>query len=109
VRSFAQQMADDQSSNYRDLQALCEKKGYAIVPQMDSRQAEIFNKLQSASGSAALDRVYVDAIAADQSGMESLLEKIANNSNDSDITRFASDTLISVKKHEQMAATLVRN
>jgi hypothetical protein len=38
--------------------------------------------------------------------MDGLLEQIANNSNQSEITLFASDTLATVKKHEKMAKDL---
>jgi putative membrane protein len=109
VRGFAQQMADDQSNNYSALQALSDKKKHAIAPQFDGRQAETLRQVQSANNGDAIDRAYLDAMITDQSAMESVLERIANNSNDSDIARFASDTLTMVKKHQQAAAGLVRD
>jgi len=106
VRSFAQQMIDDHSKNYRELLALCQKKNYLIAPELDSGHREILRKLESAESGDAFDGAYIDAMVADHSEMDGILERIANNSNDSDITRFASDTLATVKKHEQMAKDL---
>jgi predicted outer membrane protein len=106
VLNLAQEIADDHSANYQTLVALCGDKKYAIAPQLDERHRILLLKLQSTDSADAVNRIYLDAIATDQSDLDSVLERISGNSNDSDISRFAADTLATVKKHEEVARNL---
>ena len=106
VHDFAQTIASDHTENYQALLGLCRDKKYAIAPRLDATHAEVMRKLHSADSPEAAERAYLDAIAADQAIIDSLLEKIAGNSNDADISRFAADTLTAVKDHEDSARQL---
>jgi len=108
VRDFAQTIASDHGENYRALLELCSDKKYAIAPRVDAMHGEAMRKLGNADSPEAAERAYLDAIAADQANIDSLLEKMAGNSNDADIARFAADTLTEVKKHEDSAKQLAR-
>ena len=106
VRDFAQTIASDHGENYQALLDLCRDKKYAIAPRMDAAHGEAMRKLRSADSPEAAEHAYLDAIANDQATIDSLLEQISGNSNDSDIARFASDTLTAVKNHEDSAKQL---
>jgi putative membrane protein len=106
VKSFAQQMITEHNNNYRDLQALCDKKSFLIAPELDSGHRAILRKLQSGSGDESFDHAYIDAIVSDHAQMDTALDQIANNSNDADLKQFAADTLLVFQKHEQMAKDL---
>ena len=106
VRDFAQTIASDHNENYQALLQLCSDKKYAIAPRVDATHGEVMLKLRSADSPEAAERAYLDAIAADQATIDSLLEKISGNSNDADIKRFAADTLTAVKNHEDSAKQL---
>ena len=106
VRDLAQTISSDHNQNYQALLALCRDKKYAIAPRVDATHGEVMIKLRSADSPEAAERAYVDAIAVDQANIDSLLEKIAGNSNDADISRFATDTLTAVKNHEDSAKRL---
>jgi len=103
VRVLAQQMLSDHNRNYADLQSLCEKKKYAIAPELDASHRAILRKLQAAASDDAFDRAYLDAMNADHGNMAVLLDRTANNSNDAAIKQFAGDTLLTEKKHGQSA------
>jgi len=107
VRDFAQTIAADHDENYRALRALCSDKKYAIAPRIDAAHGEAMRRVSSADSPQAAERAYLDAIAADQAAIDSLLEKTAGNSNDAEISRFAADTLTAVKNHEDSAKQLV--
>lgn len=106
VRDFAQTIASDHDENYQALLALCRDKKYAIAPRVDATHGEVMRGLRSADSPESAERAYLDAIAVDQATIDSLLEKIAGNSNDADIARFAADTLTEVKNHEDAAKQL---
>jgi putative membrane protein len=106
VRDFAQTISSDHSENYQALLELCRDKKYAVTPHGDAAHGEVMLKLRSADSPEAAERAYIDAIAVDQANIDSLLEKMAGNSNDADIARFAADTLTAVKKHEDSAKQL---
>lgn len=106
VRDFAQTMAADHDDNYQALLNLCREKEYAVAPRIDASHGEIMRKLRSADSSESAEHVYLDAIGSDQAAIDSLLEKIAGNSNDAEISRFAADTLAAVKNHEDSAKKL---
>ena len=106
VRDFAQTIASDHGENYQALVDLCRDKKYAVTPRIDATHGVVMGKLRSADSPEAAERAYVDAIAADQAAIDSLLEKTAGNSNDADIARFAADTLAVVKNHEDSAKQL---
>jgi putative membrane protein len=106
VRSLAQQMVAEHGNNFRELQTLGGKKNYPIAAQPEANHGELLDKLVSADSGEAFDREYLDAVVADHALMQGVLERIANDSNDSDIVRFAADTLAAAKKHEQMAKAL---
>jgi putative membrane protein len=106
VRDFAQTIASDHSENYQALLELSRDKKYAVAPRGDATHGLAMAKLRSADSPEAAERAYLDAIAADQANIDSLLEQIAGNSNDADIARFAADTLTAVKKHEDSAKQL---
>jgi putative membrane protein len=106
VRDFAQTIASDHGENYQALLALCSDKKYAIAPRVDATHGEVARRLRSADSPEAAERAYLDAIAADQATIDSLLEKTAGNSNDADIARFAADSLTAVKNHEDSAKQL---
>ena len=106
VHDFAQTIATDHGENYQALLELCRDKQYAIAPRIDAVHGEVLNKLRRADSPEAAARAYLDAIAADQATIDSLLEKIAGNSNDADISRFAADTLTAVKNHEDSTKQL---
>ena len=108
VRDFAQTIASDHGQNYQALLALCSDKKYAIAPRVDAAHGEVMRRVSSADSPEAADRAYLDAIAADQATIDSLLEKTAGNSNDADISRFAADTLTAVKNHEDSARQLTK-
>jgi putative membrane protein len=106
VRDFAQTIASDHSENYQALLGLCRDKKYAVAPRVDAAHGEVMARLRSADTPEAAERAYLDAVAVDQANIDSLLERIAGNSNDADIARFAADTLSAVKNHEDSAKQL---
>jgi len=106
VRDFAQTIASDHGENYQALLDLCRDKNHVIAPRIDAMHGDVIGKLRSADSPLAAERAYLDAIAADQAAIDDPLEKIAGNSNDSDMARFASATLTAVKNYEDSVKQL---
>lgn len=106
VRDFAQTIAADHDENYQALLDLCREKEYAVAPRIDATHGEVMRKLRNADSPQSAERAYLDAIGTDQAAIDSLLEQIAGNSNDAEISRFAADTLAAVKNHEDSAKKL---
>lgn len=106
VRDFAQTIAADHDENYQALLDLCREKEHAVAPRIDATHGEVMRKLRTADSPEAAERAYLDAIGTDQAAIDSLLEQIAGNSNDGEISRFAADTLAAVKNHEDSARKL---
>ena len=106
VNGLAQTVTSDHNENYQALMDLCRQKQYAVAPQLDAYHADLLRKIQATASSDAVERIYVDAVTADQSALNSLLEQTAGNSNDTEIARFASSLLAMVKSHEAAAEHL---
>ena len=88
------------------MRADCENSSGRRYHVLRSNAEKTFDDLYRPADDDGCGRAYLDAIAADQAVIDSLLEKIAGNSNDSDIARFASDTLTAVKNHEDSVKQL---
>ena len=106
VNALAQSITSDHNQNYQALMDLCREKQYAVAPQLDTYHAELLRKIKAAPTPEAAERIYIDAVNSDQSALNSLLEQTAGNSNDTEIARFASDLLTSVKSHTAAAQQL---
>jgi len=103
---LAQTITSDHNANYQALLDLCRQKQYVIAPQLDTYHGELLRRIRDAASTEAAERIYIDAVSADQSALNSLLEQTAGNSNDTEIARFASDLLTTVKSHSSTAQQL---
>jgi len=106
VNSLAQAITSDHNQNYQALVDLCRQKQYAVAPQLDAYHGEVLRKINAAPSAQAAEQIYIDAVTADQSALNGLLEQTAGNSNDTEVARFASDLLTMVKSHAATAEQL---
>jgi len=106
VNSLAQAITSDHNQNYQALVDLCRQKQYAVAPQLDAYHGEVLRKINAAPSAQAAEQIYIDAVTADQSALNGLLEQTAGNSNDTEVARFASDLLTMVKSHAATAQQL---
>jgi predicted outer membrane protein len=106
INSLAQTITSDHNENYQALLDLCREKQYAVAPQLDAYHGELLRKMKSAPSTEDVERLYVEAVNADQSALNGLLEQTAGNSNDTEVARFASDMLATVKSHSAVGQQL---
>ena len=102
VKSFGQQMVDDHTKANDQLKSLISSKGVTLPTSLDAKDQATYDRLSKLHG-AAFDRAYMADMVRDHRADIAEFEKEASSGTDSDIKKFASDTLPTLKHHLSMA------
>ncbi|GAC1345311.1 MAG: DUF4142 domain-containing protein [Acetobacteraceae bacterium] len=102
VRTFAQKMIDDHTQSTKTLTGIVGPKGIQPSPTLDTQQLQMLSGLQRASG-RAFDRDYWRAQVNAHKATATAFQAEINGGYDSDIQRFAQQTLPTVQNHLEEA------
>jgi putative membrane protein len=98
VKDFGSQMVKDHSQANDELKSLADKKGFAVSPNLDSKDQAQVDKLSKLSG-PAFDKAYVtNQVRAHESTVK-LFQEEAKSGQDPDLKAFASRTLPTLQEH----------
>jgi putative membrane protein len=107
VRSFGQQMVTDHTKLGDRLAKIAGTDGLTTPLMLDPKDSRALNDLTSQHG-AAFDHAYLRAQIADHQSALTLFQREAAQGTDSNLKRFASDALPTLREHLQMAQAAAR-
>jgi putative membrane protein len=102
VKSFGQRMVDDHSKANDALKQAVANKKINLPAEVDAKEKAELDKLSGMSG-AAFDRHYMQIMVTDHKKDVAEFERAARTAKDSDIKKFAADTVPTLKEHLQQA------
>jgi putative membrane protein len=98
VKAFGRQMIEDHRKANEKLTAIAARQKMTLPAIMNSRQREMYDKLQTASAEA-FDKLYVSHMFKDHEEDVKEFRKEAGKGQDEDIKSFASETLPVLQEH----------
>jgi putative membrane protein len=104
VRSFAQRMVTDHGKANRELAALAKTKGIDAPKSLDAEHQAVVADFKAKDG-AAFDTDYSSHMSMDHSKAISLFEA-ESKADDPDLSKFAKNTLPTLKEHKKLASKL---
>jgi putative membrane protein len=108
VKSFGQKMVSDHTAAGNQLQVAAKGEGMAVSPDMTANDRATYERLSSLSG-PSFDQAYAAAMVQDHEADISDFEKEASQGQDSEIRKFASNTLPTLREHLALAQDMARN
>lgn len=96
---FALMMIDDHSKANDQLAQIARAKGIDVPEQLDGKHREMLNQLSAQESPEAFAQRYHDMQLSAHEEAIKLFEQAAADAMDSDIKKFASDTLPTLRKH----------
>ena len=106
VKNFATRMITDHTKTSEQLKSIASSKPGLIVPRMlDARHKTLLGRLQSASG-ASFDSLYAQQQLQAHQEAVMLFTSESQNGKDTDLKKFATDTLPALQQHLSMAQQL---
>jgi len=105
VRTFAEHMVRDHTSNNRELEKIATKQNVALPKDLDAEHAAIRDKLASLSDEA-FDKAYIDAMRTDHQKMDDLLKSSAGSVSSDELRTYIKKTEPTVEAHLREANKL---
>jgi len=105
VKSFAQQMIDDHTKANQQLAEQLKSRKIAIVAGTEKDLRDASDRLGKLDGDA-FDRAYIETMVQDHKEAVALFDNQVKNGKDLDVTKFAKNTLPTIKGHLQHAQKL---
>jgi putative membrane protein len=108
VKSFGEKMVSDHTAAGNQLQVAAKGEGMAVSPDMTADDRATYERLSTLSG-PSFDQAYAAAMVQDHEHDISDFEKEAAQGNDSEIRKFASNTLPTLREHLSLAKDMARS
>jgi putative membrane protein len=105
VKRFAQLMVEDHGKANEDLKQLATQKGVSLPSEPTAKQRAKKEQLSKLSGDE-FDRAYMSDMLKDHKADIAAFEKESDSGNDSDIKRFASQALPTLRAHLKQAESV---
>jgi putative membrane protein len=102
VKEFGKRMATDHQKAYDELKQLASQKGAAVPMTLDRSHQAVYDRLAKLNG-AAFDRAYMKDMVKDHDKDVKAFQKEANSGKDADLKAWASQTLSTLKEHQDQA------
>lgn len=106
VKSFAQMMVTDHSAANAKLKSLAMTKGAMLPAELDKDHKKDLEKLRAAKQGKEFDEAYADLMEDGHDKAVKLFAKTAESAKDSDVRKFAAETLPTLKMHNEHAEKL---
>ena len=105
VKAFGQMMVTDHTKANSELMALAQSKSVALPAEMGEDHQEHFNDLKAKKG-ADFDKAYMDMMVKDHKEDVDAFEDAAQDTEDAEVSAFASKTLPVLKMHLDSAQAI---
>jgi putative membrane protein len=105
VKRFAQLMVEDHGKANEDLKQLATQKGVSLPSEPTAKQKAKKEQLSKLSGDE-FDRAYMSDMLKDHKADIAAFEKESDSGNDSDVKRFASQALPTLRAHLKQAESV---
>jgi putative membrane protein len=102
VRTLGQKMVDDHQKTGEQLMKIAERENLTLPQTLSPEMQAEYDRMQSMRG-AEFDKAYLDGVANDHSKAISLYQKEIDSGMDPALKSFATQTLPSLKHHQNMA------
>jgi putative membrane protein len=102
VKQFGKRMATDHQKAYDELKQLASQKGAAVPTTLDRSHQAVYDRLAKLNG-ADFDRAYMKDMVKDHDKDVKAFQKEANSGKDADLKAWASQTLSTLKEHQDQA------
>ena len=102
IREFAQRMVDDHSRANAELKQLAQSKNWKLPTGLTTKQQMTYNSLHDKAGTD-FDREYAKLMMKDHDHDVKMFEKYSEHGADADLKSFASNTLPTLRDHQEMA------
>jgi putative membrane protein len=108
VRDFGKRMEQDHSKANNQLKKIAADKKVQLADALDKKHKSKVDKLSKLSGSE-FDRQYMQAMVDDHKEDVRKLERVSDKGKDTELKRFASETLPTLKEHLQLAESTAKD
>jgi putative membrane protein len=105
VKKFGQRMVDDHSKANDQLKQLASQKGITLPSDLDPKDKALKDRLSKLSGSE-FDRAYMKNMVRDHTKDVAEFRKESTSAKDSDLKKFASQTLPTLEDHLKEAKSV---
>ncbi len=107
VKEFGKRMEQDHGKANAELQKIASDKGIQLAADLDKKHKSKVDKLAKLSG-AEFDRRYMQDMVSDHKEDVKKFQRVADKGKDSDLKKFSSQTLPTLKEHLQLAENTSR-
>lgn len=107
VKTYAQMLVTDHTSDYTKLGTLASKGGLTIPKGLDAKQLKMVAPFEKLKG-AAFDRKYLHDMVAGHEGAIAAYNKEARDGQNADLKAYAQQTIPTLEKHESSAKDLMK-
>jgi len=107
VKQFAKKMVEDHGKAGKELEQLVRKENGQMPKELDQMHKDLKDKLSKLSGSE-FDKQYMEAMAKGHEKAVSLFEKESKDSEQSEIGKWAGQTLATLQQHHQEAMRVAK-
>lgn len=105
VRDFANRMLRDHGNASDELKPIAQKLNVTIPEQVSQEHQQAIDKLSNLKGKD-FDDAYAHAMVSDHTKVVAMFEKAESNVQNTDLKKFAADTLPILKEHLEQAKKL---
>ena len=102
VKQFGKRMATDHQKAFDELKQLAAQKGVTLPTTLDRSHQALYDRLSKLNG-ADFDRAYMKEMVKDHDKDVKAFQKEANSGKDADLKAWASQTLSTLKEHQEQA------
>jgi len=105
IKDFAQQMVNDHQKANDELMTIATRHHVTLPPVASKEHTDKQRKLREKSGTE-FDKEYIDLMVKDHDKVVSLFEDASSDAQNADLKAFASKTLPTLKKHDEVAKAI---
>jgi putative membrane protein len=105
VKDFANRMIKDHGNAQDQLKSIAEKMNVPIPDHVSAQHQQTIDRLSKLNGEA-FDKAYAKAMVDDHTKVVAMFERNESKLQDSDLKKFAQDTLPVLKEHLELAKKL---
>lgn len=102
VKEFGRRMVQDHSKANDELKQLAARKGWSVPTELDPKHKAMVDHFSALSG-AEFDREYAKEMVKDHDHDVKVFEAYARKGDDPDLKSWATQTLPTLREHQQMA------
>jgi putative membrane protein len=107
VKAFAKKMVEDHGKAQKELEQLVKQEKGKMPKELDQTHKDLKDKLSKLSGSE-FDKQYMEAMAKGHEKAVSLFEKESKDSEQTEIGKWAGQTLATLREHHQEAMRIAK-